>query len=228
MFLLSSDMAGTLDERGLRCSVCLEFYTDPVSTPCGHNFCKFCIEKHWDSTEAFCCPMCKEVFNKRPALRINISFRDVVNHFKNTNTGNEGCRAKAGEVACDVCTGVKLKAAKSCLACMASYCESHLQHHKTAAALSRHKLIEPVGNLEDRMCVKHEKILELFCETEGKFVCQICAEADHDQHHVVTAEAAAQQKMVKFIFLFVILHFTCSFCLLCRIGLFSSTLYIVF
>ncbi|XP_027143859.1 uncharacterized protein LOC113747643 [Larimichthys crocea] len=62
---------------------------------------------------------------------------------------------------------------------MASYCESHLE---TAAALSKHTLIEPVSNPEDRRCKKHEKILELFCK-EGKFICQICA------------EACAQQKM---------------------------------
>lgn len=194
-------MADTLDEYPFRCSVCLELFTDPVSTPCGHNFCKFCIEKYWDSTELCSCPLCKETFYKRPELRINISFREVVNHFKNTNevkvTRGEAQEAKAGEVACDVCAGVKLKAMKSCLVCMASYCETHLEHHKTATALSRHKLIEPVRDLEERICKKHEKILELFCKKEEQFICQICVETDHSRHQVVTAEAASQQKMVK-------------------------------
>ncbi|XP_049425305.1 E3 ubiquitin-protein ligase TRIM39-like [Epinephelus fuscoguttatus] len=194
-------MAQTPDDHRFHCSVCLELYTDPVSTPCGHNFCKLCINKYWDNTEVSSCPLCKEIFHKRPELRINVSFREVVNDFKNTNAGSvtsgEACEAKAGEVACDVCTGVKLKAMKSCLVCVASYCEGHLEPHKTAAALSRHKLIEPVRNLEDRICKKHGKILELFCKMEERFICRICAETDHSQHQVLTAEAASQQKMIQ-------------------------------
>uniref|UniRef100_A0A3Q4G0P8 RING-type domain-containing protein n=1 Tax=Neolamprologus brichardi TaxID=32507 RepID=A0A3Q4G0P8_NEOBR len=27
------------------CSICLDVFTDPVSTPCGHNFCKTCISQ---------------------------------------------------------------------------------------------------------------------------------------------------------------------------------------
>nr|XP_046237218.1 E3 ubiquitin-protein ligase TRIM68-like [Scatophagus argus]XP_046237219.1 E3 ubiquitin-protein ligase TRIM68-like [Scatophagus argus] len=194
-------MADTLDELRFRCSVCLELYTDPVSTPCGHNFCKLCIERYWDATEVCRCPLCKETFYKKPELRINVSFREVVNLYKNTNAAQvvsgEGREAKAGEVACDVCVGVRLKASKSCLVCLASYCESHLEPHKTAAALSRHKLIEPVKNLEDRMCKRHDKILELFCKKEERFICQICAESDHSRHQVVTAEVMSQQKMIQ-------------------------------
>lgn len=200
-------MADALDEHRVRCSVCLELYTDPVSTSCGHTFCKRCIEKYWDSTEVCRCPLCKETFYKRPELRINISFREVVELFKNANAlpvaSAEACEAQAGEVACDVCTGVRVKAKKSCLVCMASYCERHLEPHRTAAALSRHKLTEPVRNLEERMCEKHQKILELFCKKEEKFICQICAETDHSRHQVMTAKAASQPKMVKFCFHFV-------------------------
>ncbi|XP_037614124.1 E3 ubiquitin-protein ligase TRIM41-like [Sebastes umbrosus] len=194
-------MAYTMDDSRFHCSVCLDLYTDPVSTPCGHNFCQLCIERYWDSTEESRCPLCKEMFHMRPELKINIAFKEVVDHFKITSegpvTGGEAREAKAGEVACDACTGVKLKAVKSCLVCVGSYCESHLEPHKTAAALSTHKLIEPVRNLEDRICKKHKKILELFCKKDDTFICQICAETDHSRHRVVMAEAASQHKMIQ-------------------------------
>ncbi|XP_078134215.1 protein jagged-2-like [Sander vitreus] len=70
--------------------------------------------------------------------------------------------AKPGEVPCDVCTGTKLKALKSCMVCLASYCETHLEPHLTISGLKRHQLIDPVENLQGRMRVKHDKLLELF------------------------------------------------------------------
>ncbi|CAG01905.1 unnamed protein product, partial [Tetraodon nigroviridis] len=31
------------------CSICLEVFTRPVSTSCGHNFCIECIQNYWDA-----------------------------------------------------------------------------------------------------------------------------------------------------------------------------------
>uniref|UniRef100_A0A8C6SLJ9 RING-type domain-containing protein n=1 Tax=Neogobius melanostomus TaxID=47308 RepID=A0A8C6SLJ9_9GOBI len=45
------DMSAVLfTEEQLLCSICLEVFMEPVSTPCGHNFCKSCISTHWHST----------------------------------------------------------------------------------------------------------------------------------------------------------------------------------
>uniref|UniRef100_A0A8D3C4A1 RING-type domain-containing protein n=1 Tax=Scophthalmus maximus TaxID=52904 RepID=A0A8D3C4A1_SCOMX len=48
-------------EDDFLCAICLDVFTDPVSTPCGHNFCKHCITTHWDMTVPSQCPMCKDV-----------------------------------------------------------------------------------------------------------------------------------------------------------------------
>uniref|UniRef100_A0A8C5G6W0 RING-type domain-containing protein n=1 Tax=Gouania willdenowi TaxID=441366 RepID=A0A8C5G6W0_GOUWI len=37
------------------CSICLKVLTDPVSTPCGHNFCKLCISPRWDTSPCLDC-----------------------------------------------------------------------------------------------------------------------------------------------------------------------------
>ncbi|CAL8234454.1 unnamed protein product, partial [Boreogadus saida] len=70
------------------------------------------------------------------------------------------------EVPCDVCTGTQQKAVKSCLVCLISYCQTHLEPHQRVAGLQKHRLVEPMDRLEDRMCKKHDRLLELFCQTE--------------------------------------------------------------
>ncbi|XP_044201261.1 E3 ubiquitin-protein ligase TRIM21-like [Thunnus albacares] len=174
------------------CSICLDVFTDPVTTSCGHNFCKNCITEHWNTNDQYLCPMCKEVFTRRADLRVNTLLSEMVSQFRqeaqqkaSSSSSSEQQAAKPGEVPCDVCTGTKLKALKSCLVCLASYCETHLEPHLTASRLKRHQLMDPVENLEDRMCMKHDKPLELFCKTDQTCVCKFCPILDHKTHEFV-------------------------------------------
>uniref|UniRef100_A0A8C5G0R3 Uncharacterized protein n=1 Tax=Gouania willdenowi TaxID=441366 RepID=A0A8C5G0R3_GOUWI len=50
------------------CSICLEVFTDPVTTPCGHNFCESCISKHWDTSVDYKCPICNHMFTPGEVL----------------------------------------------------------------------------------------------------------------------------------------------------------------
>ncbi|XP_067441794.1 E3 ubiquitin-protein ligase TRIM39-like [Thunnus thynnus] len=174
------------------CSICLDVFTDPVTTSCGHNFCKNCITEHWNSNDQYLCPICKEVFKTRPKLKVNTLFSEMVSQFRqeaqqkaSSSSSSEQQAAKPGEVPCDVCTGIKLKALKSCLVCLTSYCETHLEPHLTMSRLKRQQLMDPVENLEDRMCMKHDKSLELFCKTDQTCVCMLCSVLDHKTHEFV-------------------------------------------
>ncbi|XP_062282389.1 E3 ubiquitin-protein ligase TRIM21-like [Scomber scombrus] len=182
------------------CCICLDVFTDPVTTPCGHNFCKNCINEHWNSNVQYLCPMCKKVFYTRPELHINTLLTEVVSQFrqeaqqKASSSSSKQQAAKPGEVPCDVCTGTKLKALKSCLVCLTSYCETHLEPHLTALGMRRHQLMDPVENLEDRMCMKHDKPLELFCKTDQTCVCMLCSVLDHKTHDVVPLKEEYERK----------------------------------
>ncbi|XP_015821421.2 E3 ubiquitin-protein ligase TRIM21 [Nothobranchius furzeri] len=181
------------------CSICLDVFTDPVSTPCGHNFCKTCITTHWDGGSFYKCPLCKEIFITRPQLRVNTFIREMVDQFRHeaeqkTSSSSEQQASKPGEVPCDVCTGTRLKALKSCLVCLLSYCETHLEPHLTASRLKRHQLVDPVENLEDRMCQKHDKPLELFCRTDQTCVCLVCSVLDHQTHEFVPLREECEGK----------------------------------
>ncbi|XP_068560209.1 E3 ubiquitin-protein ligase TRIM21-like [Cebidichthys violaceus] len=178
-----------LTEDQVLCSICLDVFTDPVSIPCGHNFCKACITEHWNVNVPYQCPNCKKLFYSRPELQVNTFISEMAAQFRQSAqqkaSSSEQQAAKPGEVPCDVCTGTKLKALKSCLVCLDSYCETHLEPHLTRSGLKRHQLIDPVENLEGRMCTKHDKLLELFCKTDQMCVCVLCTYSDHKNHDVV-------------------------------------------
>lgn len=77
--------SGPLSEE-LQCSICLDVFNDPVTTPCGHNFCKVCLEMFWDNSQNCTCPFCKETFSKCPDLRCNTALKEIVQLFEK-NTG---------------------------------------------------------------------------------------------------------------------------------------------
>ncbi|XP_068451676.1 E3 ubiquitin-protein ligase TRIM21-like [Clinocottus analis] len=192
-----------LSEDQFLCSVCLDVFTDPVTTPCRHNFCKNCITKHWNTSDRCQCPLCKKVFTTRPVMKVNTLFSEIVSQFrqsaqqKASSSSSEQQESKPAEVPCDVCTGTKLKALKSCLVCLASYCETHLEPHLTMSGLKRHQLMDPVENLEGRMCMKHDKPLELFCKTDQTCVCMLCTVLDHKMHDVVPLKEECEGKKVE-------------------------------
>uniref|UniRef100_A0A8C1LFJ3 RING-type domain-containing protein n=1 Tax=Cyprinus carpio TaxID=7962 RepID=A0A8C1LFJ3_CYPCA len=48
-----------------KCPVCTEVFKDPVSIPCGHSYCKHCIEIYWSKPThvgAYACPQCRKKF----------------------------------------------------------------------------------------------------------------------------------------------------------------------
>ncbi|XP_060730837.1 E3 ubiquitin-protein ligase TRIM21-like [Tachysurus vachellii] len=191
--LFSHGSSSLLSEDQLLCSICLDVFTDPVTTPCGHNFCNSCLTQCWYKSQHCHCPLCKEKFTKRPELKINITLREVADHFKKKSGSDKP------EVLCDACSGEKLKALKSCLDCCATFCKIHLEPHNHVSKFKKHKLINPVENLEDYICQKHERALELFCRDDQTCVCQFCTETDHKNHNTVSIEEESRERKTQLV-----------------------------
>ncbi|XP_058270093.1 tripartite motif-containing protein 16-like isoform X1 [Hemibagrus wyckioides] len=182
------------------CPVCLDLLKDPVTTPCGHSFCKVCINGHWDQEDrkgVFSCPQCRETFTPRPDLRRNNMLTEVVEKLKKTELQADSpahCYTGPGDVECNFCTGRKHKAVKSCLVCQASYCEDHLKPHYQSPAFKKHKLVEACAELQEKICSEHDKLMEIYCHTDQSLICDLCTMEKHKGHETVSTKAERTEK----------------------------------
>ncbi|MGH0182569.1 UNVERIFIED_CONTAM: hypothetical protein FKN15_009731 [Acipenser sinensis] len=193
-------------EEKFSCSVCLDLFTEPATIPCGHSFCLDCIGSYWnqsDQTGLYSCPQCRETFTPRPALRKSNVIIELVEELKKTRTlsskkesaAPSPVSAESGGVPCDFCPGeIKRGAVRSCLTCLGSYCEAHLQPHHENAVLKRHALVQPLRDFEQKLCKQHQRLLELYCRTDQSCVCVLCQHSNHQDHTVILAERERADK----------------------------------
>ncbi|XP_056257677.1 E3 ubiquitin-protein ligase TRIM21 isoform X2 [Seriola aureovittata] len=223
MTMAEAAVPDLFSEQELTCSICLDLFSEPVSTPCGHNFCQACIGGYWASSPVCTCPLCKRQFDERPQLSVNKVFALIADKYKlarygaaglpmpatlgamttitNTDSTNPFVTAAAsGEevVWCDVCSGVKQPAVSSCLTCTASYCTEHVQPHQTTPFYSKHPLMDPQEALRGRTCSIHRRLLEVYCRTCQCCICAICVLEEHRTHKTVSVqtERVSKQKQV--------------------------------
>lgn len=66
---------GTVEDA-LKCPICQDLFTDPVTLPCGHNFCLTCIRDVWDADVSeegpFFCPECQIFLPSNLILEVSV------------------------------------------------------------------------------------------------------------------------------------------------------------
>ncbi|XP_016422852.1 tripartite motif-containing protein 16-like [Sinocyclocheilus rhinocerous] len=171
------------------CPVCLDGLKEPVTIPCGHSYCMSCITDCWGQKEQgqpYRCPQCRESFSQRPLLKKNTLIAEMMETLQQT-------ALQTAAVDCDVCTTEKSRAVKSCLQCLASFCQTHLQPHYQSPAFMKHKLVKASRNIQENICLSHGKLLEIYCQDNCQCICCLCTD-NHKGHSVVSVDSEWTRK----------------------------------
>ncbi|XP_069808501.1 E3 ubiquitin/ISG15 ligase TRIM25-like [Dendropsophus ebraccatus] len=157
-----------LQAQDLSCTVCISRYVHPCTIPCGHTFCKGCIEKYWDENTKWNCPVCQKSFKERPELNKNTDLSNLLEALQTQDS-------RAHEH-CPSCNGAE--ALRLCLPCGAPLCQDHLLLHQDPTGRQRHLLVSlPTTPWP---CRQHSMGLEYFCVHHSTPLCSTCA-TQHDE-----------------------------------------------
>lgn len=70
-----------LAEDDLGCIICQGLLAWPVTLPCGHSFCRDCLQGLWGAGRRSCCPTCREGAAQPLRLRKNTLLQDLADKY---------------------------------------------------------------------------------------------------------------------------------------------------
>ncbi|XP_043534155.1 zinc-binding protein A33-like [Chiloscyllium plagiosum] len=164
------------------CPICLDFFTDPVSLDCGHNFCRSCTTQSWEKQERNSCPECRQEFPNRK-LRVNRVLANLAEKARKLNPNlqekesKHHCEEHQEELKLFCETDKKL----NCVICRDS--REHREHRfipvKEAVGLYKDRVKSSLDSLTD----KKSAALEMEREQKQQ-ISQIREQANCLQSHI--------------------------------------------
>lgn len=85
-----------LSEKHFLCSLCEDIFSSPVTTPCGHSFCKVCLRKYWSRSGSGKCPFCSKAFVSKPHLSVNRILADVTEQYRRSRLDGKAKSVSVG------------------------------------------------------------------------------------------------------------------------------------
>ena len=186
--------------KEITCTICEDLFTEPVTIPCLHTFCKHCIERSQPATDSLVyCPVCR-----KPSCEIlsNDTISRIVEVVK---------QKEDGHFVCDNCTDKDAPAAVCwCVECNSFLCGECNNAHSRLKTFKFHKtvtVVEFLQNLykylptgETKPCRHHGKQpLELYCKTCHVTICRDCTLKGHprETHDFEFIDNVAEEEIEK-------------------------------
>lgn len=188
----------------LSCPICLQLFADPVVLPCGHNYCRGCIEVTANTavkidSKAPKCPECRLEFHGVETLQRNFKLCNIIEGFKASQARPSDDRTLElpddGQVLCDHCIDETSPATKTCLKCEVSLCSRHFQRHQEKELFRTHSVVDARADRAPHSCATHHRPLEYFCSTDMNLLCAACFIEGRHQDHDVLSFGAAEEEM---------------------------------
>ncbi|KAI4879375.1 hypothetical protein NFI96_019445 [Prochilodus magdalenae] len=205
-----------LSEEQFQCSICLDIFDNPVSTPCGHSFCMTCIGRYWQGAKLCQCPLCKENFKKKPELHINRTLREITEQFKQMKQDAGACGGmgwggvqesrieerplKQRQLSGDLFLEMKRLFLKP-FPSKGSQNDDHaaviegtdpdsIQFQEFTRRFSRRRftLSGAASASQVPQCPIHHHKLDLYCRSDGECICSECGDTEHQSHEIIPAE----------------------------------------
>ena len=172
----------------LKCSICLDLFSDPRVLPCLHIYCLKCLQGLVSKEKSdLSCPQCR--------AKHEIPKGDVANYLRDLSIIPEleavKATTKKETKMCGLCTSgeVAVGYCQDCGENLCSYCQDM---HKKVKMFATHKIISTdatsltitYATNKPVLCPHHPKYeLEIFCKTCDTLVCSMCMlETTHKGH----------------------------------------------
>lgn len=181
-------------EREITCVVCHDYFQEPKILPCGHYYCKKCIQslaKASVGNQAFLCPECRSdvILPNNDSDHLPTAF--FINRMKELYSK----MAKASgnvETPCEMCSDGQVIA--FCRQCTYFICSACVKSHQKMKVFANHIVAtldelkqSPTNFLSKQpllsaVCPDHDMKLKIFCFDCGRLICRDCIIVDHTTH----------------------------------------------
>ncbi|XP_043828238.1 probable E3 ubiquitin-protein ligase TRIML1 [Dromiciops gliroides] len=170
------DVRGLIEslKEDLTCSICLGYFTDPVTVKCGHTFCTQCLlqcRKGGDDT--FTCPECRGLINYRNFIpnkslqNLSITGKMLRPHLLQSMVGLTTCD-QHGEQKKLFCEEDQRPLCESC-----SLAPEHKHHHVLPMDKATEKYKEDANSLKQSVISEYEKIYQFLRKEEKQHLLRL-------------------------------------------------------